>query len=95
MGTGSVLELETVRHETREEDGVRADYRLVQRDGGWAIVAETARVCEEVDRIPGDDSDVKRLFELVVREFVLPGTIGDVCRELFVGDNFRSKCTRR
>ena len=94
-GTGLVSELETVRHETREEGGIRAEYRLVKRDGGYAILAETARLCEEIDCFPGGLGEAERFFELVVREFVLPGTVGDVWRDLHVGGTVRSKPPRR
>ena len=91
----TVPELETVRRETREEGGITADYRLVRRDGGYAIIAETARLCEEVDCFPGGLGEAERFFELIVREFVLPGTVGDVWRDLHVGGSVRTKAPRR
>ena len=83
--------VEIVRREVRERDGVIAEYRLVRREESYAILAETGRFCEEIDRVPGGRAEAERFFNLIVRELVLPGTIGDVWQDLHTCGSF---CTR-
>ena len=74
--------LEIVRREAVGREGVFAVYRLIRRETGFAVSVECNGSDEEVGCFPGGEADAKRLYDLAVREFVLPGTLADVWRDL-------------
>ena len=78
----SQITVETVRTERVGREGVVAVYRLIKRETGFAVSVECRDEREEVDCFPGGEADAERLFGLAVREFVLPGTLADVWRDL-------------
>lgn len=73
---------EVVRRKEVVRKGVSAVYRLFRRDGGFAVSVECRGQAEEVGCFPGGETDAERLFDLAAREFVLPGTLADVWRDL-------------
>ena len=73
---------EIVKREAVGREGVSAVYRLIRRDDGFAVSVECNGEREEVGCFPGGEADAKRLYDLAVREFVLPGTLADVWRDL-------------
>ena len=75
---------EVVKREAVGRKGVFAVYRLIRRDDGFAVSVECNGACEEVGRFPGGEDDAELLYGLAVREFVLPGTLADVWRDLHV-----------
>lgn len=85
------MTVETKSEEVLQRDevvrrGVAAVYRLIRRDGAFAVSVECRGRVEEVGAFPGGEADARLLFALAVREFVLPGTLADVWRDLHVGD---------
>ena len=78
----SQITAETVRIEQVVRGGVVAVYRLIKRETGFAVSVECRGECEEADCFPGGEADSERLFGLAVHEFVLPGTLADVWRDL-------------
>ena len=73
---------EVLRREAVTRRGVPAVYRLIRRESGFAVSVECRGTCEEVGCFPGGEADAGLLFDLAVREFVLPGTLADVWRDL-------------
>jgi hypothetical protein len=78
----SQITVETVKTERVERRGVVAVYRLIRRDEGFAVAVECRGESEEVGCFPGGEADAERLYDLAAREFVLPGTLADVWRDL-------------
>lgn len=76
---------EVLRREAVTRRGVAAVYRLIRRDGSFIVSVECRGACEEVGCFPGGEADAAYLYDLAVREFVLPGTLADVWRDLHVG----------
>ena len=83
MGKGE--DERTVLREEARREGVSAVYRLIRRDGGFVVSVECGGRIEEVGRFPGGEADALFLYELALREFVLPGTLSDVWSDLHVG----------
>ena len=75
---------EVLRREEITRRGVAAVYRLIRRENGFVVSVECRDAREEVGCFPGGEADAARLFDLAVREFVLPGTLADVWRDLHV-----------
>lgn len=73
---------EVLRRDERKREGVGAVFRLIRREDGFAVEVECRGKRERVSRFPGGEADARRLYDLAVREFVLPGTLADVWRDL-------------
>ena len=76
---------EVLRRNEVTREGVCAVFRLIRREDGFAVSVECRGRSEEVGCFPGGEADARFLFDLAVREFVLPGTLADVWRDLHVG----------
>jgi len=75
---------EIEREESVTRKGVVAVYRLIRRGDGFAVAVECEGQTEEVGCFPGGEADARLLFGIARREFVLPGTLADVWRDLHV-----------
>ena len=75
---------EVVKREAVGREGVFAVYRLIRRGERFAVSVDCNGITEEVGCFPGGEADAIRLYELAAREFVLPGTLADVWRDLHV-----------
>ena len=84
--TAAVTNEEVLRREEVTRQGVAAVFCLIRREDGFAVSVECRGGREEVGRFPGGEAEARRFFDLAVREFVLPGTLADVRRDLCVGD---------
>lgn len=83
--TAAIKNEEVLRREEVARQGVAAVFRLIRRGDGFAVSVECRGGREEVGCFPGGEADARRLYDLAVREFVLPGTLADVWRDLHVG----------
>ena len=83
--TTEVKSEEVLQREEIVRRGTAAIYRLIRRDG-FSVSVECGGRVEEVSAFPGGEADARLLFSVAVREFVLPGTLADVWRDLHVGD---------
>ena len=84
--TTEVKSEEVLRREEITREGAAAIFRLIRRDGGFSVSVECGGRVEEISAFPGGEADARLLFSVAVREFVLPGTLADVWRDLHVGD---------
>ena len=84
--TAAITNEEVLRREEVARQGVAAVFRLIRRGDGFAVSVECRGKSEDVGGFPGGEAEARRFFELAVREFVLPGTLADVRRDLCVGD---------
>ena len=75
---------EIVRRDEVTREGVPAIYRLVRDGEGFTVSVECDGQTEAVSAFPCGEADAKRLYDLAVSEFVLPGTLSDVWRDLHV-----------
>lgn len=73
---------EIIRRDEVARDGVSAVYRLIRQENGFAVSVECKGRSETVGCFPGGLSDAQILYELAVRETILPGTLADVWRDL-------------
>ena len=80
--TVDVKSREVVLREEISREGVRAVYRLLRSESGFVVSVECNGAAEEVGCFPGGEADARRLFGLAADEFVLPGTLADVWRDL-------------
>ena len=83
MATNTAIEIkEVVKRDEVAREGVSAVYRLIRRGEGFTVSVECNGQSEEVSAFPGGEADARRLYGLAVSEFVLPGTLSDVWRDL-------------
>lgn len=73
---------EIVRRDEAAREGVSAVYRLIRDGAGFTVSVECGGQSEEVSAFPGGEADARRLYAIAVKEFVLPGTLADVWRDL-------------
>ena len=73
---------EIVRRDEVAREGVTAVYRLIRDGERFTVSVECGGQTEEVSAFPGGETDARRLYDLAVREFVLPGTLADVWQDL-------------
>lgn len=73
---------EIVRRDEVSREGAAAVYRLIRDGARFTVSVECGGQTEEVSAFPCGEEDAKRLYEIAVREFVLPGTLADVWQDL-------------
>ena len=81
----TVTETKTGEIVSRDEvsrEGTAAVYRLIRDGERFTVSVECGGQTEEVSAFPGGETDARRLYDLAVREFVLPGTLADVWQDL-------------
>lgn len=84
--TAATTNEEILRREEVARQGIAAVFRLIRRGDGYAVSVECRDGREEVGGFSGGETEARRFFDLAVREFVLPGTLADVLRDLRIGD---------
>ena len=75
---------EIVKRDEVSREGVSAVYRLIRDGDRFTVSVECGGQSEEVSAFPGGEDDARRLYAIAVKEFVLPGTLADVWRDLHV-----------
>ena len=73
---------EIIRRDEVRREGVSAVYRLIRREDGFAVSVECDGQSETVGCFPGGLPDARILYDLAVRELILPGTLADVWQDL-------------
>lgn len=73
---------EIIRRDEVRREGVSVVYRLIRRENGFAVSVECDGQSETVGCFPGGLPDARILYDLAVRELILPGTLADVWQDL-------------